>query len=69
METGDSEKRTGKEPEQVEIFLQEIVSVCKKHGFSISHEDTQGAFIIEEYDETYIDWLMAASVGKSIRLV
>jgi hypothetical protein len=67
METEGVEKGKGKKTEQVDNFLQEIASICRKHGFSISHEDTQGAFVIEAYDETYNDWLMAASVGKSVR--
>jgi hypothetical protein len=59
---------TGKkvENEQVDKFLQEIVSVCKKYGLSISHEDTHGSFIIEAYDESNIEWLMSALIGKSI---
>jgi hypothetical protein len=28
----------------VDIFLAEIVEVCKKHGMSISHEDDHGGF-------------------------
>ncbi|MEW5958068.1 MAG: hypothetical protein AB1801_10115 [Chloroflexota bacterium] len=59
---------TGKkvENEQVDKFLQEITSVCKKYGLSISHEDTHGAFVIEAYNEANIDWLVSALIGKSI---
>ncbi len=31
---------------QVKAFIEEIKEVCKKYGFSIGHEDTQGAFKI-----------------------
>ena len=40
METEGVEKGKGKKTEQVDNFLQEIASICRKHGFSISHEDT-----------------------------
>jgi len=54
------------ENEQVDKFLQEIASSCQKYKLSISHEDTHGAFIIEAYDESNIEWLMNALFGKSI---
>lgn len=47
-------------PERMKVFLEEIDSVCKRHGLSISHEDYHGAFIIEEYDEGNIKWLSHA---------
>jgi hypothetical protein len=42
------------------IFLLEIQLLCMKHGLSLSHEDTQGAFIVTEYSEENVEWLMAA---------
>jgi hypothetical protein len=60
------EKGNEMENEPVDNFLHEIAAVCKKHGFSISHEDSHGAFVIEAYDEANIDWLMGAHIGKSI---
>ncbi len=54
------------ENDQVAAFLAEIVALCKKYGFSLGHEDTQGAFIVEKYDADNIQWLMEAVVGKSI---
>jgi sugar phosphate isomerase/epimerase len=54
------------ENDQVAAFLAEIVALCKRYGFSLGHEDTQGAFIVERYDEDNIQWLMDAMVGKSI---
>jgi hypothetical protein len=66
MERWNIEKGNKTENEPVDHFLQEIAAVCKKHGFSIGHEDTHGAFIIEAYDKANIDWLMCALIGKSI---
>ena len=34
----------------VEAFIDEIVEVCKKHNFSIDHEDGQGGFIITTFN-------------------
>lgn len=48
-------------PDRMKDFLDEIHSVCMKHGLSISHEDGHGAFIIEDYNERNIDWLFDAS--------
>lgn len=47
-------------PDRMKDFLDEIHSVCMKHGLSISHEDGHGAFIIEDYNERNIDWLFNA---------
>jgi len=44
-------------------FLNDLVAVCKKHNLSLSHEDNQGAFLIDEYKQGNIDWLMAAMVA------
>ena len=52
----------------VQFFLKEIEAVCKKHKFSLSHEDTQGGFIVEEYDKQLSEWLQQASVGKTVEL-
>ena len=48
-------------PDRMKHILDEIHSVCMKHGLSISHEDGHGAFIIEDYNERNIDWLFDAS--------
>jgi len=49
-----------KEDKMRNAFLQELASVCRKHGLSISHEDSQGAFMIVEYDASCEEWLMNA---------
>lgn len=45
---------------KVDAFLEDIKQVCKKHGMSISHEDCQGAFEIENYSELCMEWLAVA---------
>ena len=50
--------------EKIDAFLKEIESVCKKYDFSISHEESQGGFILEKYDEYNIEWLKEASTAK-----
>ena len=45
----------------INSFLEEILTVCVKHGLSIAHEDTQGAFLIKNFDLKYAKWLMEAS--------
>ncbi len=62
MKRWDAKQNKYVENEQVDNFLREIASVCKKHRFSISHEDIHGAFVIKEYDETNIDWLLGALI-------
>lgn len=49
---------------EVDAFLDEIIAVCRKHGFSIGHEDGQGAFLIDEVDEQNFDWLRGAHLEK-----
>lgn len=43
---------------KVEEYLQEIINLSKKYNLSLSHEDSMGCFIIENYDECNINWLM-----------
>mgnify|MGYP003590568770 CR=1 FL=1 len=41
-------------------FLDELLQVCKKHGLSLGHEDTQGSFLIHPYNKHDADWLTDA---------
>lgn len=41
-------------------FMDELVALCEKHRMSLSHEDNQGAFIIEEFSQSNIQWLKDA---------
>ena len=45
------------------LFIEDILTLCKKHGFSIGHEDEFGAFEIHNYDEHYSDWLRHAHIA------
>lgn len=45
---------------EIEVFLDEIEAVCRKHGMSISHEDGEGNFEITEFSETNLAWLRFA---------
>jgi hypothetical protein len=53
--------------EKIDRFLAEVIEVSKKHGFSISHEDGQGAFVIETADDENYDWLLAAKLAAHLR--
>lgn len=44
-------------------FLEEIEAICKKYDLSISHQDLQGAFIIEKYSDSNMEWLKDATVN------
>ena len=48
--------------QDVDAFLSEIESVCKKHNMSLGHEDNYGAFLISEYSDENIEWLKDASL-------
>lgn len=49
------------ENEKIDKFLEEIIAVCRKWGFSISHEDGHGSFEIEDFLESNAEWLMSAT--------
>jgi hypothetical protein len=56
----------GSRAEKIKAFLSEVVGVCEKHQLSISHEDSQGGFIIVPYNKPCVDWLLAASDEESL---
>jgi hypothetical protein len=49
-----------KENKKIDKFLKELDKLCKKHNLSISHEDGHGAFIIENYNKYFTDWMSHA---------
>lgn len=44
----------------VDAFIEELLAVCRKHGFALAHEDTHGAFEIVKLEEGDLDWLQQA---------
>jgi len=68
-ERWDSVQGKRVENRKVDAFLDEVVAVCKKHGFSIRHEDDQGGFIVTGYGKDSVDWLMDASVDMSEEVI
>lgn len=47
-------------PSEMESFLNDIVGVYKKHGLSLGHEDSHGAFRVENFCQDNVDWLFGA---------
>lgn len=44
----------------IEKFFDELFILYKKYNLSISHEDCQGSFIIEDYKESNLEWIKDA---------
>lgn len=47
--------------EAVKKFLNDVKEVCRKHGLSLEHEDSQGAFEVNTYSLESEMWLLAAA--------
>jgi len=65
MDRWDYIKNCRREIPQIDIFLAEIIEVCRKYNLSISHEDSQGGFIIEPASEENFRWLLDAAAEVS----
>ena len=52
--------------QNIEGFLKEYKEICKKYNISLAHEDFQGAFIIQEYEEENIDWVESALIQSEL---
>jgi len=52
------------EDSEVDAFIEDVVSVMRKHGLTISHEDHHGAFIIVDMSERNINWFEDASTER-----
>jgi hypothetical protein len=50
------------DPLIVKEFKDEVIKLCKKYNLSIGHEDTYGAFTIEPYKESNIEWFKEAYI-------
>ena len=53
--------------ERIKNFMREYEELCIRHGMSLSHEDCQGAFIIDEYNKDNVEWVKSALDGFEIR--
>ena len=53
--------------ERIKNFMKEYEELCIRHRMSLSHEDCQGAFIIDEYDKDNVEWVKSALDGFEIR--
>lgn len=47
-------------PKKIAAFLEDYAVLCLEHAMCLGHEDTQGAFIIENFDTDTIAWVQAA---------
>lgn len=58
----DRQKRARQEAmrPRLDAFFADIEAVYRKHNMSISHQDAHGGFLIEEFDESNLEWLKAA---------
>jgi len=65
MKRWHSAKRKNVTNHRIDAFLDDVVAVYKKHGLSISHEDGQGAFIIEPFSELKVLWLRHSYDGTT----
>lgn len=50
----------------VDAFIEEVIAIGKKYGFSLSHEDQHGAFIVRPYSERLAEWFRDAFDGVTI---
>jgi len=62
MTRWDSRTKKDAEFPGIDIFIEEVLAVCRRHGYSISHEDVHGGFIINGFNEDNADWLRSAAV-------
>jgi hypothetical protein len=42
-------------------FRDELIALYRKHGVSIGHEDSHGAFIIRDFRESDVKWILNAT--------
>lgn len=53
-------------PFHIRSFYKELIDLYKKYDLSISHEDSHGSFIIENYNGNNVDWIMDADIKASV---
>ncbi len=54
------EFKCAKDNPKLANLMEAIIRLCKQNGVSLSHEDSHGGFIFEEYKERNADWLRDA---------
>jgi hypothetical protein len=47
-------------PEEILDFFDGLEKLCRAHNISISHEDAQGGFVLEKYDQKNMEWIKNA---------
>lgn len=57
------------EDSKVDAFVSELVEVCRKHSYSLGHEDRYGAFIVEDFDPQGLGWLQSAMVDTRYSII
>ena len=53
-------------PFHIRSFYKELIALYKKYELSISHEDSHGGFIIDNYNEHNVDWIMDAYIKANV---
>lgn len=53
-------------PFHIRSFYKELIALYKKYDLSISHEDSHGGFIIENYNENNVDLIMDADIKANV---
>ena len=61
--------KTHIENPKVDVFLNDLIDVCKEHNLSLSHEDLHGAFQVVPYDDSFKAWLEQAmdKTGENLK--
>lgn len=52
-----------------QAYLEDLVEVGKRHGFTLGHEDGHGGFLVESPSEHNEKWLRAAVVHEPTRIL
>jgi hypothetical protein len=49
----------------VDVFIDELVEVCRRHNMTLGHEDEHGAFQVKRgFTEDRAGWLRAAHIAE-----
>lgn len=64
MKRWDAIQNKKVEVKAIDEFLAEVVQVCQKHGFSITHEGRFGCFEVVPYEDFYVRGLMNAHIAE-----